>query len=207
MMFMICLSVTSTSFAIEKVANSDAILTDMYANPGKYIRYGGASTGLSFFIDKSSINVHKYNPPEYIIAAQVITHFNAVLREGIIKATTYRYRYDYVARRMYREVADGNGAVQWQLVDPSASKSYHDDNWVALGEIMFCLAYNMSFYDRPIVAKQFINDGLSVLPLVNLPNGGDRTVWHCYNHKTKQIEWWKYVKNQRTNKEEFLRIK
>ena len=37
---------------------------------------------------------------------------------------------------------------------------------------MFYLAYNMSFYDSPIVAKEFINKGISSLPMTRLPDGG-----------------------------------
>lgn len=123
-------------------------------------------------VDKTSINVHVYNPPEYIISVRAITHYNGGSKENIEYETVYRYRYDYDSRKMYKEDKDDNGVVSWKLIDPAASKSYHDDNWVALGEIMFYLAYNMSFYDSPIVAKQFINEGRSGLPLVDLPNGG-----------------------------------
>ena len=198
------------AFAFGKIANSDTILADMYANLGKYIRYGGASTGLSFLIDRTSINVHKYNPPEYIISARQITHFNSG-RDDKYEQIGYdgyvRYRYEYDKRKMYREIKNDSGLYAWELVDPSASKSYHDDNWVSLGEIMFYLAYNMSFYDTPIVANRFINEGLSRLPMTRLSNDGDSSIWHLYNHKTKQVEWWKYAKNQRTQKDEFIRVK
>ena len=207
---LLILLLTTNAFAFGKIANSDAILTDMYANLGKYIRYGGASTGLSFLIDRTSINVHKYNPPEYIISARQITHFNSGRNDKYeqIEYDGYvRYRYEYDKRKMYREVKNDNGVLKWELVDPSASKSYHDDNWVALGEIMFYLAYNMSFYDSPIVAKQFINEGLSGLPMTKLPNGGDSSIWHFYNHKTNQIEWWKPVYNKQLKTSEFVKVK
>jgi len=200
----------SATFGFGKIANSDAILADMYANPDKYIRYGGASIGLSFLIDKTSINVHKYNPPEYIISVREITHYNSGRNDKYeqIEYDGYiRYRYDYAKKRMYKEVKDNNGILKWELVDPSASKSYHDDNWVSLGEIMFYLAYNMSFYDKPIIAKEFINDGLSGLPMTKLPNGGDNMIWHYYNHRTKQIEWWKHTYDKRTKKDGFVRVK
>lgn len=198
---------TLSAFALPRLANSDAILADMYANPGKYIKYGGASIGLSFLLDKTSVNVHKYNPPEYIIAVKVITHFNnGQGGEAIEDETLYRYLYNYKNKKMYIERKNDNGLTEWKMIDPTASKSYHDDNWVSLGETMFYLAYNMSFYDKPIIATEFINRGLSVLPLVKLSSVGNY-VSHFYNHRTHRVELWKRVWNNQTKEFDFTKVK
>lgn len=154
------LLVATTVFAMRTLDNSDEILGELYENPSRYIRYGGASIGLSFYIDKESVNVHQYAPPKYIIAARKITHHNnGQGGEDIEGDSVLRYFYDYDARKMYVESKDKNGILSWKLIDPSKSKSYHDDNWVAAGEIMFYLAYNMSFYDKPATkaAQNVIN--------------------------------------------------
>ena len=144
------LLLATTALAFPKVENSDEILADMKANPARYIRFGGASIGLSFYIDKNSINVHKYEPPEYIIAARKLTHADSGQggRQAIEFDGLMRYRYDYNHRKMYYETEDENGRLIWKHIDPSLSKTYHDDNYIAAGEILFYLAYNMNFYDK-----------------------------------------------------------
>ena len=207
MTFLTMLMFTTSVFALPRLANSDEILADMYANPGKYIRYGGASIGLSFFVDKTSVNVHKYNPPEYIIAAKVLTHYNNGQGKEVIEhETTYRYLYDYKNRKMYMEHQNKNGFTEWKLVDHAASKTYHDDNWVALGEVMFYLSYNMSFYDKPVIAGEFINRGLSDLSLIHLPSVG-KNVRHFYNHKTQRVELWKRTWNNQTKDFDYQKVK
>ena len=72
-------------------------------------------------IDKTSVNVHKYNPPEYIIAARSITHFDSGRNdkyEQIVHDGNVRYRYNYIKRIMYREIKDDNGTLKWKLIDP-----------------------------------------------------------------------------------------
>ena len=211
--FLVVLSVAiilmiGNCFAFGRVVNEKAILDDMYANLGKYIQYGGYSTGYSILIDRTSIKSDKYAPPEYIISAREITH-HCVPGENIVGDIIIRYRYNYNSRQMWRETLDENQNLVWKNIDPTQSKSYHDDNLVAAGEILFYLAYNMSFFDTPVTerAKDYINEGRSGLPLINLDNGGDSTVWHVYNHKTKQIEWWKISTNPKTKNSEWKRVK
>ncbi|WP_407398483.1 hypothetical protein [Anaerovibrio sp.] len=153
LLLIVCmLLLATTALAFPKVENSDAILADMKANPSRYVRFGGASVGQHYYIDKISINVHKYEPPEYIIAARWVTRSYVIAGENVYEDirldTTMRYKYDYDQRKMYFETTDENGNLIWKHIDPSLSKSYHDDNYIAAGEILFYLAYNMSFYDK-----------------------------------------------------------
>lgn len=145
-----------TVSAIKLVANSDEILADMRAHPSNYIYYGGASTGLSFFIVRNSLNVELYAPPNYIISARNITHFNSgekVPFEGILGNRVIRYKYDYAARKMYVEREDQNKNVSWEYLEPvvkKSTKSYLYNNVVVAGEVLFYIAYKKSFYDKPL---------------------------------------------------------
>ena len=49
---------------------------------------------------------------------------------------------------MFIEEKDEHGNLTWRLIDPDKSKNYHDDNYVAAGEILFYLDYHMIFFDR-----------------------------------------------------------
>ena len=191
------------------------VMNDMYVHPGNYIRYGGMSIGFSFLINKNSIDVQQYNPPNYIIAAREVTyHYDsfAESHNGIGESAStqiIRYSYDLKNRKMYKEVKDEKGSLFWKYLDPSQSKSYHDDNPIAAGELLCYLAYNMSFYDKPVTysAREYINNGRSDLPLAKLPNDGDNTIHHIYNHRTNQIEWWKPEWNKNKKTTEFIRVK
>ena len=68
-------------------------------------------------------------------------------------------------------------------------------NLVSADEILYYPAYNETFFDESKTnnARFFIEENRSLLPLVNLPNGGDGSIWHVYNHSTHEIEWWKYL--------------
>ena len=118
------LLIATTAMAFPRVSNSDEILHDMYAAPSKYIRYGGASTGLSFLIDRTSVNVHKYAPPLYIIAARKITHYNNGQHGEAIEADEIiRYSFDYSTRKMYIEERGDNGNT-WRYISPAAQEEW-----------------------------------------------------------------------------------
>ena len=210
--FIVTLMISATTAQAWRVEGEEAILADMYAHPENYICYGHASTGLSFLIARNSINVELYDPPNYIISARCIKHFNSGKNdksEGIFDASIIRYKYDYTEKKMYMERQDQNKNVSWEYLEPVNNKSYHYDNLVAAGEFLFYLAYNMSFYDKPAMYsfQKFINEGLTGLPMTKLGNDGDSTIWHFYNHKTGKIEWWKPVYNKKTKNTEFVRVK
>ena len=158
-------------------------LADMYANPGNYIRYGGASIGMSFLIDRSSVETSGD-----MITAREIVHHSGM--QDDISLRKISYRYDLNEGKFYRLDSEN-----WIYVDPAKLENYHAENYVAAGEILFYLAYHEKFFEKPISnsAKFFIEENRSLLPLVNLPNGGDGSIWHVYNHSTHEIEWWKYL--------------
>ena len=213
---------TSTASAIGRLSNSDEVLAEMYSNIPNFIRYGGASTGLSFLIAKSSLNVEYYSPPTYIISARKITHFNRGTNdnyEAILEDSTIKYKYDIASKKMYVEAQDDNQNRYWKYLEPSGQetqisitskefkqKSY---NLIAAGEFLFYFAYKTNFYGNPVSGsfKQFLDKGITGIPLRRLENGGDSTIWHFYNHRTSQIECWKHVINKQTKKTDFIRVK
>ncbi|MBR1645634.1 MAG: hypothetical protein IJ685_02535 [Selenomonadaceae bacterium] len=152
--FIVALMISATTAqAIERVPNEKEILADMYAHPSNYIYYGGASTGLSFFIVRNSLNVELYNPPNYIISVRGITRFDSGKDQGILSEHIIRYKYDYTVRKMYMERQDQNKNVSWEYLEPVVKKgvkSYLYNNFVAAGEVLFYIAYKKSFYDKPL---------------------------------------------------------
>lgn len=134
--WIVCLMMTymmfsSTAYALfgGHVENPDAILKDLKSHPEAYIRYGGMSTGFSFYIEKASVDVQKYAPPEYVIAVRKIIHgdngmINEYHREDIYEDSILRFAYDYTTRNMFVEKKDENGNIVWQYLDPSKADDY-----------------------------------------------------------------------------------
>ena len=179
---------------------SQAPIDAMYADLGNYIQYdrGSAGTGLriSNYINRVSIDVQKYDPPQYIIAFHRIEqlvghHMNTVSESG--HDSIVRYSYDLDLKKMYIERCE-NGTCHWEYLEPSKiDRLMGTDRDIAGGEMAFYLAYNQSFYDEPktFYVKKFINEGLSEISLIRFENEFSD---HCYyNHVTHELEWWKYV--------------
>lgn len=162
-MFFLLVFTASTVSAFGRLPNSDEILAEMRANPSNFVQYGGMSTGVGLFIARNSLNVEHYSPPNYIISAREVFRFNSgridKVEEGILKDSIVRYKYDISAKKMYIETLDENKNRYWKYLNPSARKTYHDDNPIAAGEYLFYFAYKMSFYGKPITpsAQKFIN--------------------------------------------------
>lgn len=159
-------------------------LADMYENPGNYVYYGGASVGMSFLIDRSSVEIFGD-----VITAREIVHYSGM--DDFIDLQKISYRYDLNEGKFYRLDSENNLIY----ADPENQNNSYSTNLVSAGEILYYLAYNETFFDEPMTrnSKFFIEENRSLLPLVNLPNDGDDTIWHVYNHATHEIEWWKYL--------------
>lgn len=146
----------ATVFAFGKIDTSDNVLAEMRSNPKNFIRYGGQSIGLTFFLAKNSVNVVKYNPPQYIIAVRKITHHTGANSESIEGDEIVRYSYDYNSRKMYVEFVNrNNGNREWVYIDPKIIGTFEGykqswDSYMSAGEIAFYLAYNMSFFNEPV---------------------------------------------------------
>lgn len=99
--------------------------------------------GVAWYVDRSSLVVEKYDPPQYIIDVNVCTVQDADRGNTAISyVRTRRYFYNWDLRKMY---ADKDGTSDWYYLDPHG-------NWASTGvvmpagEIAFALAYNLKFY-------------------------------------------------------------
>lgn len=99
--------------------------------------------GSAWYVDRSSLNVQKYAPPQYIIAVNVVTVNDADKgNTAISKVKTYRFFYNSDFVRMY---IDRNLNDNWSYINP-------DGSWaetgivMPTGEIAFALAYGYKFY-------------------------------------------------------------
>ena len=135
---------------------------DLKNNPN-YIYYGGGGTGISFFMDKSSLVVNKYEPPIYIIAFISIDYSTGFPKGGVpesVRSKTMWYKYDYDLRKMYLGKPNADGTFSGEYINPKDVNINSAINaMVTGGEIAFYLAYNMSFYDEPVtfLTKKYIN--------------------------------------------------
>ena len=130
---------------------------EVYFNGNKnYISFDGGM-GRIWYVVANTINVQRYNPPEYIIAidiVQVNPENNTMGRQR-----TERFLYNYDLQEMYIESYNPeNKTYYWEyLKDPEKAVKVHVSSMpISMGEIAFALAYNMSFYkdeDYPVFAK------------------------------------------------------
>lgn len=145
--------------------NDPAALADLRNKPAGYVACGTENT--SYQIDRTSLNVLKYAPPEYIIAVNLVCYSsNGLKGDGALemaRTLQRQYRYNYNERRMYVKRSVDSGAAYWTFIDPKivgTLEGYKND-WdidMAAGEIAFYLAYGMSFFDKPVskLAQDFI---------------------------------------------------
>lgn len=108
--------------------------------------------GVGTYVDKTSLNVQEYNPPEYIIAINVITAYsadgsqNGLYNGGegkIADVTTERYLYNYDKRTMYG-LSGTTGEGKLRYLDPNGPMAVVRP--AIVGEMAFYLAYGIPFY-------------------------------------------------------------
>ncbi|TCS81414.1 hypothetical protein [Pectinatus cerevisiiphilus] len=124
-----------------------------FANP--YPKYLNGDTnfvmclghnGTGWYVDKSSLEVEKYAPPQYIIAVNVVRVDN--VDKGNIDISdiqTLRFFYNYNLRRMY---VDQDGNSDWSYINPD--KGIGATAVDEAGEMAFELAYKIKFYNKSI---------------------------------------------------------
>lgn len=99
--------------------------------------------GVAWYVDRSSLNVQKYAPPQYIIAVNVVTVPDADKGSmAISQVKTYRFFYNSDLVRMY---LDRNLNDDWSYIAPNGSWA-QTGIVMPTGEIAFALAYNYKFY-------------------------------------------------------------
>lgn len=194
---LILLLSTATAFA-------KSTLDSMYEDPGRFIYYGGASIGLSFLIDRDSIESATSEDGAIVVSFDSVTHANNIQQEEVMGVKSLTYKFDTSTHQMF-VFLDG-----WQYLDESKiDESREISNQISAGELAYYLATLEFFFDKiqSREAQRFVYEGRSMLPLVNLPNDGDEQIWHVYNHVTKEIEFWKWSNETQTGNIAFVRVK
>ena len=105
--------------------------------------------GVAWYVDRSSLNVEKYAPPEYVIEVNVVTADSAIGDEWdfysggqgkITDVRIYWFYYNWNTKRMYQ---DQNGNLSY--IDPWGPWASTGVTMPA-GEMAFYPAYNLKFY-------------------------------------------------------------
>lgn len=110
--------------------------------------------GTAWYLDRSSLYVEKYAPPQYIIVANVCTVDNANNGSTAIQQVkTYRFFYNWDLRQMY---IDRNGNSNWIYLKPLGSWAESGISMPA-GEMAFYLAYNLKFYGSQKWYDSYLN--------------------------------------------------
>ena len=98
--------------------------------------------GTAQYMDKTSLVVQRYDPPNYIIAVNVITVHNADAGNTEIgRVNTYRYYYNYDSTGMY---SIGNDEKCY-YIKPTGSNA-ESGLVMYVGEAAFYTAYHMKCY-------------------------------------------------------------
>lgn len=113
-----------------------------YLNGDPNFEYCYSHMGATFYIDKSSLVVQKYEPPQYIIAINVVSVLDG--HTDIDRVWTQRFFYNYDLRKMY---ADRDGNSNWYYLNPNGSEAEKGGWTMPAGEKAFEAAYNMPFDD------------------------------------------------------------
>ena len=97
--------------------------------------------GIGYYIDRSSLDVEKYNPPHYIIAVKVAIVEDADKGKTQIQSfQNYRFYYNW------------NDKTMWYGLGKDWTYISREGTWAEIGvplptgELAFSLAYNMKFY-------------------------------------------------------------
>lgn len=100
--------------------------------------------GVGWYIDRSSLYVEKYAPPQYIIQVNVVTVDDAINGDNVKISETKNYRFFYNMKfgKMY---VDRTGNADWYYLDPHGNRAATGMALPA-GEATFALAYKSKFY-------------------------------------------------------------
>lgn len=123
-------------------AAADNLYPDYLNGDSNYILCDG-HMGYAWYVDRSSLTVQKYEPPQYIIAVNVVTVPNADRgNTAISEVKTYRFFYNSDLGQMY---VDSQLNDNWRYLNPRGCWA-ETGIVMPAGEIAFALAYNMKFY-------------------------------------------------------------
>lgn len=122
-----------------------------YLNGDRNLILCDGHMGVAWYVDRTTLNVQKYAPPQYIITVNVVTASSAYNNEEdfynggkgkITEVRRMRFFYNWDLKEMY---IDTTGRDGWSFLSPTGSWAETGISMPA-GEIAFYLAYKMKFY-------------------------------------------------------------
>ena len=134
--------------SIASIASADY---PTYLNGDRNLIICDGHMGTAWYVDRSSLVVQKYAPPQYIIAVNIVEAIGAGgnvidFYDGgpgkIVKVKTMWFFYNWDLREMYY---DTTGLDGWKYLNPHGRWAECGIRRPA-GEIAFYLAYKMRFY-------------------------------------------------------------
>lgn len=143
-----------------------------YFDDNKDLIFITGRMGEGFYVDRSSLVVEKYEPPQYIITVNVV-RISFPLKNGpdgdfsrqgakIVSVKPFRFFYNYDKRVMFIDAARTDNWNYLPARDSSPQRGLAVGR--PAGEMAFALAYNMSFYGKKLEEydKDFYPRGVKV---------------------------------------------
>ena len=136
-----------------------------YLNGDRNLILCDGHMGTAWYVDRSSLVVQKYAPPQYIIAVNVVTASSAYNNENdfynggqgkINSVKTMRFFYNWNLREMYVDTTGNDG---WRYLNPNGSWAETGVSMPA-GETAFYLAYKMKFYGSKTFYNSFLRKSI-----------------------------------------------
>lgn len=98
--------------------------------------------GTAWYAVRNSLNVERYNPPNYIISINIVVVDNADRGNTKIRGSKiHRFYYDWEFKKAYIQADDGS----LSMLDPNA-KGFRRTAMADRAEIVFYLAYKKKFW-------------------------------------------------------------
>ncbi len=134
--------ITLSGSGVQAYVHNPLILAEIEERPANYYYGHGLGSGAFTFVDKTSVNVEVYEPPEYIITYDSIDcRYPIPNKKKLTSMKRVRLYFNYDKQEAYVEKMNRAGENEWKFITPSAP---HSMNYEA--DMVFGMAYNMHFY-------------------------------------------------------------
>ncbi|SDZ76511.1 hypothetical protein SAMN05660648_00442 [Selenomonas ruminantium] len=136
-----------------------------YLNGDRNLILCDGHMGVAWYVDRTTLNVEKYAPPQYIISVNIVTATSAYGNEQdfysggkgkITEVRRARFFYNWDLREMY---VDSTGKDGWRFLPPLGSWAETGVSMPA-GETAFYLAYKMKFYGSKKFYDSFLKKSI-----------------------------------------------
>lgn len=120
---------------------TSALAYDRYYNGNQNYEFAYIQMGAGIYIDKSSIESHRYTPPEYELSALAYStdKFGTLHSPFML-----RFKYDYASRLIY-QCNPENGAISGHALRTDYNASEHDLRAVKAAIVIWNNAYELKW--------------------------------------------------------------